>query len=63
MPRKKYCGACDTNVVPADDGDCQDCGGGLDTLPREEPDGEAFRGREAAGYQAEQQARIQREWK
>ena len=28
-----------------------------------EPDGEAFRGNEAASYQAEQQARIQRELK
>lgn len=36
MPRRKYCVPCEATVYPAKDGDCPNCGAGLDTLPRED---------------------------
>ncbi len=33
MPRKKYCGMCDDLFVPAKDGDCPECGAGMETWP------------------------------
>ncbi len=49
---------------PATEGPvCEACWNKRDNREPPDPDGEAFRGGEAAAYQAEQMARIQRELK
>jgi hypothetical protein len=51
------------NSLPTEGPLCEECWVKRDNYEPPDPDGEAFRGGEAAAYEAEQQARIQRERK
>lgn len=61
MARKRLCAMCDDTTTH---NPCERCGADTDPWPIDaeppEPDGEAFRGREASGHLAEQQAQHQR---